>query len=150
MRFYHSQLHALAQVTRLRRGQILVDDQQIDVALEGADDELVQLVGRELGLGVDPGPVPRYDVDDVDPRRVGRFAQSRDMDLDVPGAAAGGGRDQDRVLEICDALRAGVVRERGLRGRGSTWIHPWKWKPIRAGACPFVRGMNDNRAPVHP
>ena len=115
MRFYHSQLHALAQVTRLRRGQVLVDDQQIDVALEGADDEFVQLVGREHGLGVDPGPVLRYDIDDVDPpRRVGQFAQSRDMDLEVPGAAAGGGRDQDRVLEICDARRAGAVRERGL------------------------------------
>ena len=81
---------------------------------EGADDELVQLVGREHSLGVDPGPVLRYDIDDVDPRRVGQFAQSRDMDLDFPGAAAGGGRDQDRVLEICDARRAGAVRERGL------------------------------------
>ena len=30
-----------------------------------------------------------YDVDDVDPRRVGRFAQSCDKDIEVPGATAG-------------------------------------------------------------
>jgi len=36
------------------------------------------------------------------------------MDLEVPGATAGSGREQDRVLEVCDALRAGAVCERGL------------------------------------
>ena len=111
---YHPQLHALAQVPRLRRGQVLVDDHEIDVALEGADDELVQLAGAEHGLGVDPGSVLRYDIDDDDPRRVGQIAKLGDMDLKVRGATAGGDRDQDRVLAVCDALRTGAARERGL------------------------------------
>ena len=146
MRFYHSQLHALAQVTRLRRGQVLVDDQQIDVALESADEELVQLVGGEHGLGVAPGPVLRYDVDDVAPRRVGQFAQSRDMD--PRSRALRPAVAETRIACSRSAMRCVPVRSANAASRSRT--HPWKSKPIRASGCPFVRGMGDDRGPVHP
>ena len=146
VRFYHSQLHALAQVTRLRRGQVLVDDQQIDVALEGADDELVQLVGGEHGLGVNPGPVLRYDVDDVDPRRVASSRSpaiwtSRSRAL-RPAVA------ETRIACSRSAMRCVPVRSANAASRSR--IHPRKSKPIRVGGCPFVRGMGDDRGPVYP
>ena len=43
----------------------------VDVALKSADDDVVRLAGAEHGLGVDPGSVLRYEVDDDDSRRVG-------------------------------------------------------------------------------
>ena len=107
----HPQLHAFTEVARLRRGEVLVDDHEIDVALEGADDEIVQLAGADHGLGVHPGPVLRHHVDDVHPGGVRQLAQLGDMDLEVAGAAAGGDRDQDRAVAVADALPAGVARE---------------------------------------
>ena len=120
VRFYQSQLHALAQVTRrvgVRASSTIRRSTSLWKARMASWSSLSDV---STVLGSTRNRFCVYDVDDVDPRRVGRIAQSCDMDIEVPGAAAGGGRDQDRVLEICDVLRAGMVRDRGLRDRGST------------------------------
>ena len=107
----HPQLHALAEVARLRRGQVLVDDDEVDAAVEGAYREVVELARAEHGLGVDAGPVLGHRVDDVDPGRVGELAQLGEVDLHLAGGAAGGDRDEDGALAVPDPLPVGLARE---------------------------------------
>ena len=107
----HPQLHALAEVAGLRGGQVLVDDHEVHVVLEGADDQIVQLAGAEHGPGVDPGPGLGHHVDDLDAGRAGQLAQLVDVDPEFAGAAAGGDRDEDRAFAAGGALAAAAARK---------------------------------------
>ena len=62
----HAQIEPLREVARLRRRQVLVEDDQVDVALEGADHELLEATGADQQLRIDARPVLR---DDTGPPR---------------------------------------------------------------------------------
>ena len=99
---YDAQLHAFTEVASLGGGQVLVDDDQIDVLLEGADHQILELAGSDDGLRVDARALLRHDVDDLDAGGPCQFAQLGDVDVEVSCAATGGHGDQNRSFTVTD------------------------------------------------
>ena len=106
-----TQLHALGQVAGLCGGQILVDDDELDAALEGSNHQILQLAGAEDGLGVDAGALLGDDVDDLDTRRPRQLTQLGDVGVEVVGGATRRDRHEDRTLAVPDLARADRARE---------------------------------------
>ena len=107
----HAQLEPLGEVARLGRREVLIEDHQIDVALEGADHEVLEPARADQELAVDLRPVLGDDVHHVDARAARELAQLVELALEVGGPAARGHRDEDRALAFSDFARAVLARE---------------------------------------
>ena len=99
------------EVARLGGRQVLVEDHQIDVALEGADHELVEAPGAEQQLRIDARPVLGEDRDHLDARRARQLLELFELHLDVERPTPGGDGDQDRALGGSDLAGSRLAGE---------------------------------------
>ena len=107
----HAQVEALAEVSRLRGRQVLVEDQEVDVVLEGQDVELSELARADQELRVRTRSVLLDLLYDLDARRPRELLELVHLHLHVFLAAPGGHRDQDGALPLGDLAGAVLAGE---------------------------------------
>ncbi len=107
----HAQLHPLGEIARLGGRHVLVEDHEIDVALEAADHQIGELAGADHRARIDGGARLGDHVDDRDPGGPGELAQLGHVHLEGRAVAAGGDRDEDRALAVADVVGRGGAGE---------------------------------------
>ena len=158
----HAQLHPLGEIARLGGGHVLVEDHEVDVALEAADHQIGELAGADHRARIDGGARLGDHVDDGDPGGPGELAQLGDVHLEGRAVAAGGDRDEDRALAVADVVgrrRAGELvlevadpaAEFDVEIRRMTGRELGRRAPVGIGRTER-RGVGERRQPVvaHP
>ncbi len=107
----HPEIEAFAQVARLGGGEVLIEDHQVGVVLEGADHEILKPSRPDQELRIHPRPVLGHHLDDLHSRRARQFAKFADLHFHVVGAATRCYRDQDRPLALSDLAGSVLSRE---------------------------------------
>ena len=80
----HAQVEALGEVARLGGREVVVEDHQVDVQLEAADHQVLELAPADHRLRVDPRPALDHVSTTLDPGRARQLAQLRRVDLGRP------------------------------------------------------------------
>ena len=106
-----AQIEPLRDVARLARRELAVEDHEVDVELEAADHELLQLPGADQRARIDLRAVLRDDVDDGDAGRARELAELVDRVLEVVAPPPAGDRDEDRALVRADLVHGRRARE---------------------------------------
>ena len=107
----HAQVEPIAEVASLGGRQVLIEDHEVHVVLEGSYHQVLEPPRSEQELRVDAVAVLGHHLHHLDARRARELLELFHLKLDVVGAASGGDRDQDGPLARADLPGARLAGE---------------------------------------
>ncbi len=107
----HAQVEPLAEVARLGGRQVLIEDHEVHVVVEGAHHQVLEPPRSEQELRVDAFAVLSDHLHHLDTRRARELLELLHLSLDVVGATTSGDRDQDGPLGRADLAGARLAGE---------------------------------------
>ena len=109
-----AQFHPLGKVARLPRGHVLIEDHEIDIALEASDHEVRQFACADHGSRIDLRARLGHDVNDLDSCGARELPKLVDVHFEGFAVAAGGDRNENGSLASVGVLGGGGAIEFGL------------------------------------